>query len=107
VLDELRRRADLFDGPQWTVSVDSTVIRAQREGRARHGPRGERAPSFDADQYKHRNAAERCVNKLKTYRAVGTRYDKREYMHQGTIDLLSIWICSIRSACSTPGVLVN
>ena len=44
---------------------------------------------FDPDQYKLRNTAERCVNKLKTYPAVATRYDKREYMYQGTIDVVS------------------
>jgi transposase len=39
VLDELRRGADVADGPQWTVSVDSTVIRAhQHAAGARRAP---------------------------------------------------------------------
>lgn len=39
VLDELRRGADLTGGPQWTVSVDSTVIRAhQHAAGARRTP---------------------------------------------------------------------
>jgi transposase len=36
--------------------------------------------------------AERCFGKLKQFRAVATRYDKREFMYQGTIDLASIRI---------------
>jgi transposase len=34
---------------------------------------------------------ERCVNKLKAFRAVATRYDKRERI-QGTVDVASIRI---------------
>jgi transposase len=66
----------------------------QQAGRARRGSRGGRPPTFDAQLYKQRNTAERCVNKLKTYRAVATRYDKREYMFQGTVDVacIRIWL---------------
>ncbi len=35
---------------------------------------------------------ERCFNKFKQFRAVATRYDKREFMYQGTIDVASILI---------------
>jgi transposase len=35
---------------------------------------------------------ERCINKLKGYRAVASRYDKRDYMYRGTIDVASIRI---------------
>jgi transposase len=35
---------------------------------------------------------ERCINKLKQLRAVATRYDKREYKYQGTVDVASITI---------------
>jgi transposase len=36
---------------------------------------------------------ERCFSKLKQFRA--TRYDKRERIYQGTIDVasISIWLC--------------
>ena len=33
-----------------------------------------------------------CVSKLKQFRAVATRYDKRDYMYQATIDVASIRI---------------
>ncbi len=35
---------------------------------------------------------ERCFGKLKQYRAVATRYDKRERIYQGTVDVASIRI---------------
>jgi transposase len=64
----------------------------QQANRTRRGRRGGRPPTFDAEQYKQRNTAERCVNKVKTYRAVATRYDKREYMYQGMVDVAAIRI---------------
>ena len=35
-----------------------------------------------------RNAAERCVNKWKQNRAVATRYDKRDYVFNGTLTVV-------------------
>jgi transposase len=49
-------------------------------------------PAFDRERYKQRNTAERCVNKLKAFRAVATRYDKRDYMYQASVDVASIKI---------------
>jgi transposase len=49
-------------------------------------------PVFDAGRYKERNTVERCFAKLKQFRAVATRYDKREFMYQGTFDVASIRI---------------
>jgi transposase len=48
-----------------------------------HHPRKERSA---------RNTAERAFNKLKEFRAVATRTDKREFVYQGTIDVASIKI---------------
>lgn len=64
----------------------------QKAGRARRGSAGGRPPAFDKERYKQRNTVERCFSKLKQHRAVATRYDKREYVYQGTIDVASIRI---------------
>lgn len=43
----------------------------------RKGRRGGAPPRFDADAYKGRNVVERAINRLKDFRAIATRYDKR------------------------------
>jgi len=45
-------------------------------------------------RYKERNTVERCFSKLKQFRAVATRYDKRDFMYQGTVAvaLIRIWL---------------
>jgi transposase len=48
--------------------------------------------TIDAEAYKQRNTVERAFNKLKTFRAVAMRTDKREFVFQGTIDFASIKI---------------
>jgi transposase len=56
--------------------------------------RGVRRPAaaFDAGRYKDRNTVERCFGKLKQFRAVATRYDKRGRIYQGSVDVASIRI---------------
>jgi transposase len=64
----------------------------QKANRLKRGSAGGRPPAFDPERYKERNTVERCVSKLKNFRAVATRYDKRELIYQGTIDVASIRI---------------
>jgi transposase len=64
----------------------------QKKHRRARGRAGGRPPAFEAGRYKERNTVERCFAKLKQFRAVATRYDKREFMYQGTVDLASILI---------------
>jgi len=61
-------------------------------GRAHRGSKGGRPPAFDKAAYKTRNVVERTINKLRLTRAVATRYDKREFVYRGTIDVASIRI---------------
>ena len=63
----------------------------QIAARHRRGTGG-RPPSFDPEVYKDRNVVERAINKLRATRAVGTRYDKRDFVYRGTIDVASIRI---------------
>lgn len=68
------------------VKKDQAVHRRNR------GSQGGRPPAFDRDAYKDRNTVERCVNRLRQHRAVATRYDKRQLIYQGTVDVASIRI---------------
>jgi transposase len=61
-------------------------------GRRGRGRKGGRPPAFDEEIYKTRNVVERTINKLRETRAVATRYDKREFVYRGTIDVASIRI---------------
>jgi transposase len=79
-------------------AYSSTVIRASPRRRRIKATiphkANERAArdAFDTEAYKQRNVVERTINKLRETRAVATRYDKREYVYAGTIDIASIRI---------------
>jgi len=80
---QLRRRGITVTIPQPSDQVGH---------RRRRGSRGGRPPAFDAEAYKDRNVVERAINKLRGTRAVATRYDKRDHIYLGTIDVASIMI---------------
>ena len=66
----------------------------QVKNRRRHGRRGGRPRGFDAAAYKQRNVVERAFCQLRQHRAVATRYDKRDFVWRGTVDvaLIRIWL---------------
>jgi transposase len=64
----------------------------QVKNRLARGRRGGRPPAFDRQAYKLRNVVERAINKLRQNRAVATRYDKRDFVWRGTVDVASIRI---------------
>ena len=82
---DLRRRG---------IAVTIPVRVDQQANRRKRGSAGGRPPSFDAQRYRDRNTVERAVNKLKQFRAVATRFDKREYMYLATVDVatIKIWL---------------
>jgi transposase len=67
--------------------------------RTRRGRRGGRPPVFDPAAYRDRNVVERAINKLKQNRAVATRYDKRDYIWRGAVDVaaIRIWLRDLTS----------
>ncbi len=70
----------------------------QQKTRAAQGSAGGRPPQFDTEAYQGRNTAERAFNKLKAFRAVAMRTNKREFVFHGTIDVASIKIW-LRKPC--------
>jgi Transposase DDE domain len=64
----------------------------QARHRKQRGSAGGRPVTYDPDAYRLRNTVERAVNKLRGHRAVATRFDKRDYIYRGTVDVASIGI---------------
>lgn len=72
------------------------TIPERRDQRARRAGKPGRPLAFDAAVYKRRNVVERCVNRLKQWRAVATRYDKRAVNYRATVVIaaLMLWLDS-------------
>jgi transposase len=64
----------------------------QARNRLRRAAKGGRPPAFDSELYKQRNTVERAFCHLRQHRAVATRYDKRDYVWRGTVDVATIRI---------------
>ncbi|MFB7760551.1 IS5 family transposase [Streptomyces xiamenensis] len=68
----------------------------QATNRKRRGSRGGRPPAFDREAYKQRNTVERCINKLKQWRGLATRYDKTATIYQAALHIAAIHTWSAR-----------
>ncbi|MGW9642378.1 IS5 family transposase [Streptomyces albidoflavus] len=68
----------------------------QAAHRKRRGRLGGRPPAFDRETYKRRNTVERCINKLKQWRGLATRYDKTATSYLAALHLAAILIWSAR-----------
>ena len=98
-----RSAADMYGsvGPGQTLLADRAYDSDRlRDALAERGavanirlmPTRKRLPSFDPDLYKQRNQIERFFSKLKHFRAVATRYDKRDDNFLASVQLASIRI---------------
>ena len=65
------------------------VVPERRDQRERRAKRGGRPPSFDAGAYRGRNVVERCVGRLKQWRGVATRYEKRAANYRAMVVIAS------------------
>ena len=56
--------------------------------------RARRGPAFDAPTYARRNVVERCIGRLKQFRALATRYDKTAVAYRALLTLaaLVLWL---------------
>jgi transposase len=81
---ELRRRGIPHTIPE---RQDQRNRRAQRPGRPLH---------FDKERYRRRNVVERCINRLKQWRGLATRFEKRaaNYRALVVIAALIIWLAA-------------
>ena len=62
----------------------------QLANRNRRGRAGGRPYAFDRDAYKGRNIVERAFNRLKQWRAIATRYDKKAVNYRAGIVFASV-----------------
>ena len=53
-----------------------------------------RQPSFDREAYRERNKVERLINRLKQFRRIATRYEKRatNYLAVVTLGMIMLWL---------------
>jgi transposase len=68
----------------------------QRGHRLRRGSCGGRPPAFDRETYKQRNTVERCINRLKQWRGIATRYEKTATVYLAGLHVAAIFIWSAR-----------
>lgn len=81
------------------------VIAERRDQRERRGRKAGRPLAFDRDAYRRRNVVERCMDRLKQWRSVATRYEKRatNYRAMVVITALMLWLDSSDTPWSDSG----
>ena len=72
------------------------TIPERKDQKERRAGRPGRRPSFDREAYRRRNVVERCVNRLKQWRAIATRYEKRAVNYRAMVIIASLmmWLPS-------------
>ena len=66
------------------------TIPERRDQRARRATRPGRPLAFDKAIYARRNVVERCINRLKQWRGLATRYEKRAVNYRAMVVIASI-----------------
>ncbi|WP_374112964.1 IS5 family transposase [Streptomyces sp. WAC 00631] len=87
IRDHLRRRGIRAVIPE---RADQQANRRQR------GQTGGRPPVFDREAYKQRNTVERCINRLKQWRGIATRYEKTATIYLAGLHIAGIFLWSAR-----------
>ncbi len=75
--------------------IPHTIPERSDHRRNRQGRAG-RPLDFDAEIYAKRNVVERCVNRLKQWRGIATRYEKRAVNYRAMVVIASLmmWLPS-------------
>ncbi len=88
----------------WQIALTTATVCAKASKNEEHGLHPPHAkpceyPAFSPWLYQQRNAVERFFNKLKHFRAIATRYDKRDDNFLAFIQLaaIRIWLRSYES----------
>ena len=68
------------------------TIPERRDQRERREGRPGRKPGFEKALYAKRNVVERCVNRLKQWRGIATRYEKRAINYRAAVVIASLMI---------------
>ncbi|MFI8986319.1 hypothetical protein ACIG63_14865 [Streptomyces antimycoticus] len=68
----------------------------QQANRRQRGRTGGRPPVFDRETYKQRNTVERCINRLKRWRGIATRYEKTATVYLAGLHIAGIFLWSER-----------
>ncbi|WP_436840477.1 IS5 family transposase [Streptomyces flavofungini] len=66
----------------------------QQAHRWRTGSRGGRPPRFNRETHKRRNTVERCINRLKQWRGIATRYEKNATIYLAGLHIAGIFLWS-------------
>ncbi len=72
------------------------TIPERRDQRRHRKRRPGRQPGFDKSVYRRRNVVERCVNRLKQWRGIATRYEKRAVNYRAAVVIVALmtWVAS-------------
>ena len=68
------------------------TIPERTDQRTRRAHMAGRKPAFSKAVYRRRNVVERCINRLKQWRGIATRFDKRAVNYRAMIVIASLMI---------------